>query len=46
MIASEYSDSEVGTYTQTVMHALPVLHELTRATTSRCASACCGVQMY
>ena len=32
MIASEYSESEVGTYTQTVMSALPVLHELSRAT--------------
>ena len=32
MIASEYSESEVGTYTQTVMRALPVLHELSRAT--------------
>ncbi len=32
MIASEYSESDVWTYTQTVMHALPVLHELTRAT--------------
>ena len=32
MIASEYSEAEVGTYTQTVMHALPVLHELWRAT--------------
>ncbi len=32
MIASEYSESEVCTYTQTVMHALPVLHELSRAT--------------
>jgi DNA-binding IclR family transcriptional regulator len=32
MIASEYSESEVWTYTQTVMHALPVLHELSRAT--------------
>ena len=32
MIASEYSESEVCTYTQTVMRALPVLHELSRAT--------------
>src|ERR1700754_1284558 len=32
MIASEYSESEVGTYTQTVMRALPVLHELSKAT--------------
>ncbi len=32
MIASEYSESEVWTYTQTVMRALPVLHELSRAT--------------
>jgi DNA-binding IclR family transcriptional regulator len=32
MIASEYSESEVWTYTQTVMHALPALHELSRAT--------------
>ena len=32
MIASEYSEAEVGTYTQTVMRALPVLHELSRAT--------------
>ena len=34
MIASEYSESEVCTYTQTVMRALPVLHELSRATRS------------
>ncbi len=32
MIASEYSETEVGTYTQTVMRALPVLHELSKAT--------------
>ena len=32
MIASEYPESDVWTYTQTVMHALPVLHELSRAT--------------
>jgi DNA-binding IclR family transcriptional regulator len=32
MIASEYAESEVWTYTQTVMRALPVLHELSRAT--------------
>jgi DNA-binding IclR family transcriptional regulator len=32
MIASEYSESDIWTYTQTVMHALPVLHELSRAT--------------
>jgi len=32
MIASEYSESEVGTYTQTVMCTLPVLHELATAT--------------
>ena len=32
MIASEYSESEVCSYTQTVMRALPVLHELSRAT--------------
>ncbi len=32
MIASEYSEPEVWTYTQTVMRALPVLHELSRAT--------------
>ena len=32
MIASEYSESEVWTYTQTVMRALPVLHELSKAT--------------
>jgi IclR family transcriptional regulator, acetate operon repressor len=32
MITSEYSESEVWSYTQTIMHALPVLHELSRAT--------------
>jgi DNA-binding IclR family transcriptional regulator len=32
MIASEYSESEVGTYTQTVMCTLPVLNELATAT--------------
>src|SRR6185295_12599385 len=32
MIASEYSESEVCSTTQTVMRALPVLHELSRAT--------------
>jgi len=32
MIASEYSESEVCTDTQTVISALPVLHELSRAT--------------
>jgi DNA-binding IclR family transcriptional regulator len=32
MIAGEYSETDVWTYTQTVMHALPVLHELSRAT--------------
>jgi IclR family transcriptional regulator, acetate operon repressor len=32
MIASEYSEPEVWTYTQTVMRALPVLHELSKAT--------------
>src|SRR6201999_1316083 len=32
MIASDYSEAEVGTYTQTVMRALPVLHELSKAT--------------
>jgi DNA-binding IclR family transcriptional regulator len=44
MIASEYSESEVGTYTQTVMRALPVLHELSRRPTTRCASAFCAIQ--
>ena len=34
MIASEYSESEVCSTTQTVMRALPVLHELSRATRS------------
>jgi DNA-binding IclR family transcriptional regulator len=34
MIASEYSASEVCSTTQTVMRALPVLHELSRATRS------------
>jgi len=34
MIASEYSGSAVGSTTQTVMRALPVLHELSRATGS------------
>ena len=34
MIASEYSESEVCSTTQTVMRALPVLHELSRATGS------------
>jgi IclR family acetate operon transcriptional repressor len=34
MIASEYSESEVCSTTQTVMRALPVLHELSRATCS------------
>ncbi len=32
MIASDYSETDVGTYTQTVMRALPVLHELSKAT--------------
>jgi DNA-binding IclR family transcriptional regulator len=32
MIASEYSESEDGTYRQTVMRTLPVLHELSIAT--------------
>jgi IclR family transcriptional regulator, acetate operon repressor len=32
MIASEYSECPVATYTQTVTHALPVLHELSTAT--------------
>ena len=32
MIASEYAESEVCSYTMTVMRALPVLHELSRAT--------------
>jgi DNA-binding IclR family transcriptional regulator len=32
MIASEYAESEVSTYTQTVIRALPVLHELSGAT--------------
>ena len=32
MIASEYAESEVCSYTLTVMRALPVLHELSRAT--------------
>src|SRR6476620_3858716 len=34
MIASEYSGSAVGSTTQTVMRALTVLHELSRATRS------------
>src|SRR5258708_8293870 len=34
MIASDYSESEVCSTTQTVMRALPVLHELSRATRS------------
>jgi DNA-binding IclR family transcriptional regulator len=34
IIASEYSASEVCSTTQTVMRALPVLHELSRATRS------------
>jgi len=34
MIASEYCESEVCSTTQTVMRALPVLHELARATRS------------
>ena len=34
MIASEYSESEVCSTTQTVMRALPVLYELSRATRS------------
>ena len=34
IIASEYSESEVCSTTQTVMRALPVLHELSRATRS------------
>jgi DNA-binding IclR family transcriptional regulator len=32
MIASEYSESQIGSYTETVMCALPVVHELSRAT--------------
>ena len=32
MIASEYAESEVCSYTLTVMRALPVLHELARTT--------------
>ena len=38
MIASEYSESEVWTYTLTVMRALPVLDELSRATRQRRAT--------
>src|SRR5260370_19483915 len=34
MIASDYSESKVCSTTQTVMRALPVLHELSRATRS------------
>src|ERR1700754_2782531 len=34
MIASDYSEAEVCSTTQTVMRALPVLHELSRATRS------------
>ena len=34
IIASEYSESEVCSTTQTVMRALPMLHELSRATRS------------
>ena len=35
MLASEYSASEVRSYTLTVMRALPVLDELSRATKKR-----------
>src|SRR3954447_7637127 len=44
MIASEYSASEVCSTTQTVMRALPALHELSRATRSevRLGIPACG----